>query len=306
MSGRRPGRFSNRLSQRQLGVFYVVLAALLWSTAGVLQRGLQMGIPTQVAGRALFALITLFFVTLWHNRAHPHRVWRLQLSELAMGTFMALASGTFMVALNFTSVANVLIMQASSPILSAVISWRLLKEPITRRTAVAMALAVSGVVGILGAPSGSSPIGSVLSIVTTIGFAGAVVVARQRQDISMASAVGLSQLLVLAVSAPFAHPTTVGAHDLVRLVLLGTVQVGAGLTFLTLGARLLPAAEVALVSLLEVVLGPFWVWLFLAERPSTWTLAGGAVVIVAVTAMALERDREPATEEQLATTRLRP
>ena len=66
------------------------------------------------------------------------------------------------------------------------------------------------------------------------------------------------------------------------IVLLGFGQMGLGLAFLTIGARLIPAAEVALITLLEVVLGPLWVWIALSERPSTATLAGGAVVIAAV------------------------
>jgi drug/metabolite transporter (DMT)-like permease len=92
----------------------------------------------------------------------------------------------------------------------------------------------------------------------------------------------LSQVLVLASVAPFADPSSVGSHDLLVLVALGAGQMGLGLAFLTAGARLIPAAEVALITMLELVLGPLWVWLAFAERPSATTLAGGAVVIAAV------------------------
>src|SRR6185437_2708779 len=90
------------------------------------------------------------------------------------------------------------------------------------------------------------------------------------------------QLGIVVVVAPFSHPGTVGAHDLSYLIGLGVGQIGLGLVFLALGARLIPAAEVALISLLEVVLGPLWVWLADGERPAMATLAGGAVVVVAV------------------------
>ena len=72
------------------------------------------------------------------------------------------------------------------------------------------------------------------------------------------------------------------AHDLFYLVLIGGVQMGLGLAMFTVGARLIPAAEVALITLLEVVLGPLWVWLAFSERPDAATLAGGAIVLVAV------------------------
>jgi drug/metabolite transporter (DMT)-like permease len=116
----------------------------------------------------------------------------------------------------------------------------------------------------------------------TIAFALSVVITRHRRDISMGPAICLSQVLVLLAVGPFAHPETVGARDLGLIVLLGVGQMGLGLAFLTVGARLIPAAEVALITLLEVVLGPLWVWLALSERPSTTTLAGGAVVVAAV------------------------
>jgi drug/metabolite transporter (DMT)-like permease len=98
----------------------------------------------------------------------------------------------------------------------------------------------------------------------------------------MAPATCLSQLLVFVAAAPFSHPGGATGRDLGLLVALGVGQIGLGLLFLTIGGRLIPAAEVALITLLEVVLGPLWVWVFLAEQPSAATLAGGGIVLVAV------------------------
>ena len=145
-----------------------------------------------------------------------------------------------------------------------------------------MVVALGGVGLMVGGPGGAQGIGLALSVLMTLSFALSVVITRHRRDISMAPAICLSQVLVLAVVGPFAHPGTVGAQDLVLIILLGVGQIGLGLAFLTVGARLIPAAEVALITLLEVVLGPLWVWLALSERPSTTTLVGGAVVVSAV------------------------
>ena len=98
----------------------------------------------------------------------------------------------------------------------------------------------------------------------------------------MAPATCLSQLLVLLCAAPFAHPGQVGSGDLVLLISLGIGQIGLGFVFFTIGGRLIPAAEVALITLLEVVLGPLWVWLVLSEKPGVATLLGGVVVLAAV------------------------
>jgi drug/metabolite transporter (DMT)-like permease len=89
-------------------------------------------------------------------------------------------------------------------------------------------------------------------------------------------------VLVVAVAAPFATPSEIGRHDLVLLIVLGFGQMGLGLALFTVGARLLPAAEIALITLLEIVLGPLWVWIVLSEHPSAATVAGGTVVIAAV------------------------
>jgi drug/metabolite transporter (DMT)-like permease len=128
----------------------------------------------------------------------------------------------------------------------------------------------------------------------TLAFALAVVITRHRRDISMAPALCLSQVFVLIVAGPFSHPGSIDAHDLLLIALLGIGQMGLGLAFLTVGARLIPAAEVALITLLEVVLGPLWVWIALSEQPATATLVGGAVVMAAVVLQALGETDEPA------------
>jgi drug/metabolite transporter (DMT)-like permease len=109
-----------------------------------------------------------------------------------------------------------------------------------------------------------------------------VVVARGKADVSMAPATCLAQVLVFAMFAPFAHFGEMGGANLGWLALLGVVQMGLGLFFLSLGARLIAAADVALISQLENVLGPVWVWLAGIEHPSVPTIAGGIVVIGAV------------------------
>ncbi len=274
---------------RRRGQAYVALAALAWSSAGVLQRHLSVGTTTQVAGRALFATIALLVVVAIASRGSLRASFRaIGPHGLAVAACTAIASGTFIVAINHTTVANVLFMQAVAPVAAGVIAWLSFRDPMTPRTITAMAIALAGVAVMVGGPGGAHGVGLGLSAVMTLSFALGLVITRHRRDISMLPAGMLSQLLVVAAFAPFAHPGSVGGHDLVLLVLLGAGQIGLGLAFVTIGARLIPAAEVALITLLEVVLGPLWVWLALAERPATATLVGGAIVIAAVALQAGE------------------
>jgi drug/metabolite transporter (DMT)-like permease len=276
--------------ERRRGQAYVALAALAWSSAGVLQRELSLGTATQVAGRAVFATLALVGFVLVSERRGLKPFRSMGRAELAVAACTAVASGTFIVALNHTTVANVLFMQAVAPIAAALIAWTALRESVSRTTAIAMVVAVGGVGLMVGGPGASPGLGVALSVVMTLAFALALVITRHRRDISMAPAICLSQVLVLAVAGPFAHPGAIDLHDLGLVVLLGVGQMGLGLAFFTIGARLLPAAEVALITLLEVVLGPLWVWVALSERPATATLAGGAVVMVAVALQAASDD----------------
>jgi drug/metabolite transporter (DMT)-like permease len=268
---------------RRRGQVYVALAALAWSSAGVLQRELSVGTATQVAGRALFALLALFaFVAFSEGGGVVRAFGSMGRAEFAVAVCTAVASVSFIVALNHTTVANVLFLQAVAPIAAALIAWAALGESVSRKTGVAMAVALGGVGLMVGGPGGAKGLGLALSVLMTLSFAFSVVITRHRRDISMAPAICLSQALVLVVVGPFAHPGTVDRTDLLLIVLLGVGQIGLGMAFLTMGARLIPAAEVALITLLEIVLGPLWVWLALSERPSTTSLVGGTVVAAAV------------------------
>jgi drug/metabolite transporter (DMT)-like permease len=110
----------------------------------------------------------------------------------------------------------------------------------------------------------------------------------------MAPATCLSQLVVPVFAAPFAAGSTIGARDLTLLATLGVAQIGLGFVLVMIGARLIPAGEVALITLLEIVLGPLWVWAFLSEQPATATLIGGLIVLAAVLLQAKSEAPPPA------------
>ena len=279
--------------QHRRGRLYVALAAIAWSTAGLLQRELTVGIATQLAGRALFAVLGVFVFVAFAERGRVVQAFRaIGRGGLAVTALLAGSSGAFILALNYTSVANVLFMQAVAPVLAAVLGT-FVGEPVARRTWVAMTVAIAGVGLMVGGPSHPSAAGLSLSLLMAVSFAGTIVLTRHLREVSMAPATCLSQALVFVVAAPFASTASIGGQDVALLIGLGVGQIGLGLIFLTLGARLIPAAEVALITLLEIVLGPFWVWIALSEQPSATTLAGGAVVLAAVVIQALGEPEEP-------------
>jgi drug/metabolite transporter (DMT)-like permease len=277
---------------RRRGQLFVVLAAIAWSTAGVLQRELSVGTATQLAGRAVFAALALAVFVAVMSRGHLVGALRaIGLAGLGVAATTAIASGTFIFALNHATVANVLFMQAASPVAAALLAWLAVRESISRRTALAMAVALAGVALMVGGPGSGGVLGVTASVVMMLAFAVSIVIVRHRRDVSMLPAICLSQILVVLVAAPFSHPGTGTSRDLLLLALLGVGQMGLGLAFVTMGARLLPASEVALITLLEVVLGPLWVWISISEKPAAIAIAGGCVVILAVLLQATEKTR---------------
>lgn len=268
--------------QRRRGRLFVALAAVAWSTAGLFQRELSVGVATQLAGRALFAALGLLaYVGITEHGRVLQAFRAIGRGGIAIVILLAVSSASFLVALNHAPVANVLFMQALAPIIAAALG-HLLGEPVSRRTWLAMALAIAGVVVMVGGPGRASWLGQGLSLLMAVSFAATLVITRHRRDVSMAPATCLSQIVVFVAAAPFAHVAQIGSKDVTLLATLGICQIGLGFVFLTIGGRLIPAGEVALITLLEIVLGPIWVWAFLSERPAAATLAGGVIVLAAV------------------------
>ncbi|MEQ1700379.1 MAG: DMT family transporter [Ilumatobacteraceae bacterium] len=278
-------------STRRLGQVLIAAASVAWSLAGVMQRGLSDGVTTatQIGGRAGVAFIALSFLARREtSRSGTPLLRSIDRGGLAVALCMGAGSASFVFALNRTSVANVLFLQALAPFIAVVLGWAFLKEIPSRRTGVATVIAVAGVGLMVGGPSRGSLIGLGAAGLMTFLFALTIVITRHRRDISMAPAVALAMLLVFVCAAPFASWGDITATDWLLLVLMGTAQMGIGQACFVHGARLIPAAEVALLTLLEVVLGPLWVALAFAEYPGSLTLVGGAVVLAAVVYQATE------------------
>jgi drug/metabolite transporter (DMT)-like permease len=294
------------LRPERKGQVAITLAAIAWSTAGIAQRQLDAAPATQVAGRAAFAALALFALVVVTERSGTRRAFAgMGRWGLAMTVFVALSSGVFLLSLSYTTVANVLFMQAAAPMLAALLGWVFLRERIDGRTWVSLLLAGAGVVLMAAGSISAGAAAILLPLVMTASFAAVIVIARHRRADSMMPATCASQVLVVVACLPFVNLGSIGGGDWAVLAALGVGQMGLGLALLTVGARLIPPAQVAVISLLEIVLGPLWVWLAYEERPSTATLLGGAVVVAAVvvqawnpgrTARRTQRTPEPVPE----------
>lgn len=192
----------------------------------------------------------------------------------------------FVVAVRLTAVANVVFIIAAMPAFAALLSWLFLGESPSRRTLWTILFAALGIAVIAfgsGETAGASPLGDLVAVGVAAVFAGALTTARSLRATSLVPAVPIAFLGAALVLLPFADPFDVAPGSWGLIALHGGVFIAASTALITIGPRYLPSAEVALLILLESVLAPLLVWAVLGENPGRWALAGGALVIGALT-----------------------
>jgi drug/metabolite transporter (DMT)-like permease len=273
----------------KFGLALVAGSAVLWSFGGTIARFITVDDSwTVVFWRSCFAtLFLLIFMVLRDGLSSTADAFRnMGRPGLLVAACFAIASTAFVVALSYTTVANILLMQAGVPLLAALISWVLFRERTAFATWVAIALVIVGV-GIMVSNTFTgklSPVGDGLSLLIAFVFAVATVTTRRHRAIRMVPANTLAVAVAMLVSAFLASRFQVSWSDLAWLSAFGALNLGLGLALFSFGARMLPAAVAALVGVLEPVFGPIWVWLVHGEVPDHRTLIGGAVVFAALVA----------------------
>jgi len=190
----------------------------------------------------------------------------------------------FVGAITNTSVANTLVLLATMPFFSALFGWLILRERVARRTLVAIVVAVAGIVVIFSdALGGGVLFGDALALATGALHGLNLVVLRRTGHGIILPAMCLAGFVASLAALPLAaDPWAVSAHDFGILALIGFVQVPVAFALFFGGTRYIPAAEVALMSLIETVLGPVWAWLAVGETPALLSVIGGTVVVTAI------------------------
>jgi len=270
----------------------MIIAPMLWSTAGVVTRHLSPDLQTGgrfeiTFWRSLFAALFVGGYLLLIQRDFAESVRRAGAAGMISGCMWATMFVTFMLALTLTSTANTLIVLAIAPLVTAVLARAVLHTPIPLRTWGAIVIAMIGIgamfAGSLRIESSTSVLGMVIALGAPIASAVNVVVLKKRgQSVDLIPAVFIGGVISALAVLPFALPFFAEPLDIALLGLLGFFQLGLPCLLLVIAARHLTATEVALLALLEVVLGPFLAWLGAGEIATKSTLIGGALVIGAL------------------------
>jgi len=270
----------------------MVIAPLLWSIAGVVTRNLSPELQAQgrfeiTLWRSLFAAVFVGGYLLLVRRDFLGALTRAGWPGLLSGCMWATMFICFMLALTLTSTANTLIVLAVAPLITAILARAVLKSPIPLRTWLAIAIAMAGIVwmfaGGLRIESPASLLGMLIAFGAPLASAINFVVLKKRgQSVDLIPAVFLGGVISAVLMLPFAMPLGAEPRDVALLAVLGFFQLGLPCMLLVIAARHLSATELALLALLEVLLGPLWAWLGAGEVPAGTTVFGGALVLGAL------------------------
>ena len=280
------------------GVLVVFAAGVLWSTVGLGIRMIEDAVVWQILlYRSISMSLFLYVLIRMRSGESPFvQIRRVGTPVVVAGLSLVAAYSGGIYAIQNTSVANAMLLFATSPFMAAVLGWIVLKEPVRTATWIAIAVAIGGIAIMVADKSGSVALaGSLAALGSAFGFAVFTVALRWGRTSEMLPAVFLSGLFAIAITLTICLglglSVVLSPQDGGIAMGMGVFQVGAGLILYTLGSRSLPAAELALLSLAEVLLGPLWVWLFLGETASVNTLIGGVVLLAAIAGNALSGKR---------------
>ena len=282
----------------RVGLIFVFLAGVLWSTVGLGIRLIEDATVWQILlYRSISLTLFLYVVIRLRSGESPiTQAARIGMPAVVAGLSLVAAYAGGIYSIQVIPVANALLLFATAPFMAAVLGWLVLREKVRPATWVAICVAIFGIAIMMGSNTqGLALVGSLAAMGSAFGFAVFTVALRWGKSSEMLPAVFLSgifaTLITLAICLITGLPLQLSFNDGGIAVSMGVFQVGAGLIFYTLGSKHLPAAELTLLSLAEVLLGPVWVWLVLGEAATVNTLIGGLILLLAIAGNALSGAR---------------
>jgi len=257
------------------------LVRLVFSTAGIFTKGVEAGAWAVIFWRGLSAATFTFLYVLWRG-TFRNEVRYFGKPGWLVVVFGAAGTAAFIPAFKLTSIANVALIWAAAPFVTALLAWLVLHERPTRKVLISSFVALMGVAVVVGGSFGGVNLtGDLLALWMTLMMAALMVVYRVWPQTPAALPAAMSSLVLLPFALAISSPFQIVRDEILILIAFGLVFAIASVT-LAEGVRRIPAAETALLSALESPLAPVWAFLVFAEIPIATTLVGGAVILVAV------------------------
>lgn len=276
------------------GVILVLMAGVFWSTMGVGIRLIEEANVWQILFYRSIALATFLFCIITFRSGYKP-ISAIRSAGIAgviggVGLVFAFSGGIY--AIQTTTVANAMFLFAAAPFLAAIFGWIILREPVRKATWIAMVFAMIGIaIMVINGFAAGRMVGNLSALLSALGFAVFTIALRWGKLEDMLPAVFLAGVFAIITSAMVCefggYGFSVPHNDIAIALSMGYMQVGLGLVIYTIGSQVVPAAELTLLSMTEVLLGPLWVWIFMGETVSFYTMLGGIVLMLAIAGNAL-------------------
>ncbi len=282
--------------RHSLAVLMMVGCSTIMSLSGLLVRNLHDATDWQIVfwrGIALAAAMFLLLV-IEHRGATLREMRRIGWSGVLGGLFFSGTIMGFVLSLTHTTVANTVFTMSAIPFFTAVLAWLVLGERVSRATVFAILAAAAGIALMVGdGLAEGSVFGNLMAILTALCFACFIVILRKGRAVNMLPSIIVAALVASAVAIGMTGgDLALSLHDLVLCLIWGAGISGTSYFLMVRSSRRLQGVELTLLVLLEFILAPVWVYVFVDEVPATRTLAGGLVVLTAVMVHALVTHRK--------------
>jgi len=267
------------------GPFLIFLGALSLSFGGLIVKSFEGATLWQILfWRSLFfGLTVLTFLTITYKKKLLSSFYASGLPGLFGGIILSFGFCGYVFAMYNTTVANTNFIISLQILFLAIFGYFFLKEKITAVTLISITLAITGVLLMIGnSLSPGEMSGNLAAFTMPITFAILIMIIRKFPNVDMVPAQFIAGVCSCMIGFFLSDKIMISAHDIFLGFIAGFFQVGFGFIFITIGARTTPSAMVGVIMLSESVLGPIWAFLLVGERPSSYTLIGGGIIIFAV------------------------
>ena len=274
------------------GYILLLFGGFCLSWGGFIVRSFQEANVWQILFlRSFFFIIALsLFLTLTYKNRVIKIIKDSGVPGILGGFVMSFSFVAFIIAMNNTTVANVVFIISTQTMFLAIFGFFYLKEKVSLIGSSSIFLAMSGILIMVGdSISTGSLFGNLVALVIPINFAIYVMIIRKNSNLDMVPAMLYSGIFSLIYGAILSKSFEFSSHDLFMGFLLGVPQLALGFICITIGSRTTASATVGLLMLMETLCGPLWVWLFLSEIPPISVFIGGAVIISAIILKSFEK-----------------
>jgi drug/metabolite transporter (DMT)-like permease len=271
-------------THHRLGILLIFVSTIAWSSAGLFVRLLPFDVWTIIVWRGVFGTLFIGSFVFWRFGWTTFSLIRkLGIAGVSVTLCSTAAITLFPAAFQNTSVANATTILAAIPFITAAIAWLWLRERPSMPTLIASAVALAGIIIMLGPSSGGPRLGDFLAFLATVAMALLTVTIRSSRQIEMLPVAMLSTLLSTLIALPLAqHLADLAPRDYIVAAGFGLFPMTLGLMLYVIGSALIPSTLSALIGTLEAPIAALLAWVGVGELPATETFIGGSIVLVGV------------------------